>query len=69
MEGIEARHGEHLLIADTPGEFAEAVGRLLTDPAAASDMADRAWRLFRERYDTEVVVPEFLRLVDHAAAA
>jgi glycosyltransferase involved in cell wall biosynthesis len=69
MEGIEARHQEHLLIADTPAEFAAAVSQILTDPAAASNMAERAWRLFRDRYDTEVVVPQFLRLVDHAAAA
>jgi glycosyltransferase involved in cell wall biosynthesis len=69
LEGIDAKHEEHVLVADSPAQFAEAVGRLLRDPAGARAMADRAWRLCRSRYDTSVVVPEFLRLVDHAAAA
>jgi glycosyltransferase involved in cell wall biosynthesis len=69
MEGLDAQHGEHLLVADTPAQFAEAVHRLLSDPAGARGMAQRAWRLCRSRYDTSVVVPEFLRLVEHAAAA
>lgn len=69
VEGLDARNGEHVLIADTPREFAEAVRRLLQDPAAAGEMAERAWRLYHSRYDSKVVVPAFLRLVDHAAAA
>jgi glycosyltransferase involved in cell wall biosynthesis len=69
VEGIDVRDGEHLLIADTPQQFAEAVCRVLRDPAGAREMADRAWRLFHARYDARVVVPEFLRLVDRAVAA
>lgn len=69
MEGIDARHGEHLLIADTAAQFATAVQQLLRDPVGARDMARRAWQLCRSRYDTSVVVPEFLRLVDRAMAA
>jgi glycosyltransferase involved in cell wall biosynthesis len=69
VEGIDVRDGEHLLIADTPQQFAEAVCRVLRDPAGAREMADRAWRLFEGRYDARVVVPEFLRLVDRAVAA
>ena len=69
VEGLEALPDQHLLVADTPSQFAEAVHRILRDRAAARDMADRAWRLCRERYDSRIVVPAFLRLVDHAAAA
>jgi glycosyltransferase involved in cell wall biosynthesis len=29
-EGLPARHGEHLLLADSAAAFAEAVSRLLT---------------------------------------
>jgi polysaccharide biosynthesis protein PslH len=68
-EGLGARHGEHLLIADTPREFAAAVSSLLHDPARARDMAERAWGFCQARYDSAVVIPQFLRLVDHATAA
>jgi len=67
-EGLDARDGEHLLIADTPSRFADAVHRLLSEPTAARAMADRARCLFQAKYDSKVVVPNFLRLVDRAAA-
>ena len=68
-EGLDARDGEHLLVADTPREFADAVRRLLQDPVEARQLAGRAWRFCHARYDSSVVIPAFLRLVDRAAAA
>jgi glycosyltransferase involved in cell wall biosynthesis len=68
-EGLDARDGEHLMIADTPRRFAEAVHHLLSDPAGAHAMADRARTLFQARYASRVVVPEFVRLVEDAVAA
>lgn len=68
VEGLDVHHGEHLLIADTPAAFAGAVQRLLADRVGAGAMAERARALFRERYDTRVVLPGFLRLVEQAAA-
>jgi glycosyltransferase involved in cell wall biosynthesis len=50
-EGIDARHGEHLLIADTPSDFADAVERLLQDPEQAGRLAHAARTLVEERYD------------------
>ncbi len=68
VEGLELRGGEHVLIADTPGEFAQAVVRLLREPEYARIIAENAFRFVRSRYDRGVVLPEFTRLV-HAAAA
>lgn len=68
-EGIDGRHEEHMLIADSPGAFAEAVCRLLDDPAAAARMAERAWRLCHERYDARVVAAALVRLAESAATA
>jgi glycosyltransferase involved in cell wall biosynthesis len=68
-EGLDARDGEHLLVADTPREFADAVRRLLQNPVEARQLAERAWRFCHARYDSSVVIPAFLRLVDRAAAA
>lgn len=68
-EGIEARHGEHLLIADTPDEFAAAVCRLLANPADAARLAESAWRLCHERYNATAVASTLVRLAESAAAA
>lgn len=56
-EGLNARDGENILLADDPEEFARAVIRVLRNPDVAASMrvAGRAWveRHFdyRQRYD------------------
>jgi glycosyltransferase involved in cell wall biosynthesis len=66
-EGLDVRAGEHLLIADTADEFAGAVVRLLRDPEHARGLAENGFKLVRERYNSDVVLPKFLRLVDEVA--
>ena len=39
-EGIELRHGEHVLIADTPEELADGLAHLLTDRAQWERLCD-----------------------------
>lgn len=56
--GIEARRGEHLLVADEPDAFAAHVIRLLRDPALAGDLAEGARRLVEDRYTWERSVAE-----------
>jgi sugar transferase (PEP-CTERM/EpsH1 system associated) len=51
VEGIDATPGEHLLVADTPAEFARAVTILLHDPAEAARLARNARQLVVDRYD------------------
>ena len=53
VSGIEARHGEHLLVADEPHAFAAHVVRLLRDPTLAGDFAEHARRLVEDRYTWE----------------
>jgi glycosyltransferase involved in cell wall biosynthesis len=50
IEGIEARNGEHALIADDPEAFARACMMLATDPTRARDMAARAHQLAKDVY-------------------
>jgi glycosyltransferase involved in cell wall biosynthesis len=50
IEGIDATDGIHLLVADDPREFAEACARLTFDEDLRARLADRAERLFLERY-------------------
>lgn len=42
-EGLDVRHGEHVLIADEPGAFAAACVRLMAAPAEARALAARAF--------------------------
>lgn len=39
VEGLDARHGENVLLADTAADFAKAVGRVIETPELASRLA------------------------------
>lgn len=49
--GIDARHEVHLLLADTPADFRDAISRLVQDPELRNRLVDRAAGLVRERYE------------------
>lgn len=51
VEGIDARNGQHLLVADTPTDFARAVVRMLTEFPEATRIAEASRALVEERYD------------------
>lgn len=51
VEGIEAAHDRHLLVADTPETFAAAVTRVIREPETAARLARAARALIEERYD------------------
>jgi glycosyltransferase involved in cell wall biosynthesis len=57
-EGIALTPGEHLLVGDTPAAFAEAVIRLLRDPAVGRRIASAGRRIAEQRYDWRVVNPQ-----------
>ena len=63
-EGLDVRHAEHLLIADTPGEFAGCVKRLLSDPEIGRQLGANARRLVSEKYNWERVLPQFLGMLE-----
>jgi glycosyltransferase involved in cell wall biosynthesis len=49
-EGLECRDGEHLLLADAPDHFAEAVSRLLESPADRARIGSAGRLLFEQKY-------------------
>ncbi len=49
-EGISARPGMDILLADEPQAFAEAVGRVLETPALAAQLGDRGRALVEAHY-------------------
>jgi glycosyltransferase involved in cell wall biosynthesis len=54
-EGLEARPGRDLLVADGAEAFADAVVALLRDPARRLGIAQAGQRLVRERFDWSAV--------------
>jgi glycosyltransferase involved in cell wall biosynthesis len=67
-EGIDVRPGEHLLVADAPDEFADAVVRVLRDPALGRRLGVAGNRLARTRYSWEGAVDKLGELYDRLTA-
>lgn len=65
-EGLAVVDRRHLLIADSAGEFAAAIERLLAEPTLAADLVQGARRLVDERYSFERVAREIEALADRA---
>jgi glycosyltransferase involved in cell wall biosynthesis len=51
MEGTGFEHSIHLLVADTPQEFAACVHKLIDDPGLAKSLVRNAQAFLAERYD------------------
>ena len=49
-EGLRAKSGEHLLIADNVADFAAAVDHLMTDPARRRALGDAGRRLYLDHF-------------------
>ncbi len=68
-EGIDLIPGEHLLVGDTPEEFAAAVTQLLTDPELGGRIAAAGRRRLLERYDWRAVCPAMDRVYEQLVRA
>jgi glycosyltransferase involved in cell wall biosynthesis len=55
IEGIEARDEEHVLLGDTPEEFARQCLRLMDEPDLRERLASNAFSLFKRAYTPEAV--------------
>ena len=51
-EGLDVVDGTHVLVAESPRQFADAIAFLHDDPAAGAALAGRAQRLVEARYST-----------------
>ncbi|HMR62565.1 MAG TPA: glycosyltransferase [Anaerolineae bacterium] len=66
-EGLDVEPGKHLLIADTPSAFAEAIILLLSESRLRQQVVDNAYQLVCQKYDCAAVMPQFLSLIDRVA--
>ncbi len=63
-EGLRAKCGEDLLIADTPEEFVERIEQLVADEASAVEMARRARAFVEREHGWERMVAPLVEKVD-----
>ena len=66
-DGLDLVHRHHVLVADEPSAFAEAVVQC-ADPATAARLTEQAHTLLVSTYDRAVVVDRISRLVHDAVA-
>ena len=62
-EGLPVRHGENILLADTPAEFARQTVELLQSPTRRNQIGAFACRLVKENYDWGVVAKKFAEVL------
>jgi glycosyltransferase involved in cell wall biosynthesis len=68
VEGLTFRHGEEIIVAESPAEFAAAVVELMNTPALQARLGRQA-REVSLRYDWNRIGLEFRRLVQEYAVA
>lgn len=68
-EGIDVTHLEHLLIADEPRDFADAVLKLLSDRELAAKLGREGRALVTRQYTWQTVVNRMEAFYDHLLAA
>jgi sugar transferase (PEP-CTERM/EpsH1 system associated) len=68
-EGLPVRAGENILLADTPGDFADSVVSLLRDPNQRKRLGTSARALVQEKYSWPKVAQSFARTLEDAATS
>ena len=63
-EGLDVNHGEHLLIANSPNEFANDVLMILRDRNLREHLVVNARNLVKDKYNWEVVNNRFVQIAD-----
>ena len=67
-EGLNYRHGENILVADTPAAFAEACLEALADQALARKITANARQMVGDHFSWDRVVDDFEALLEAAPA-
>jgi len=66
-EGLAVKHGEHLMIADHPEDFADRVTELLENPELVQRLCRNARRLVESRYDWAALSAQFSKICSQVA--
>jgi glycosyltransferase involved in cell wall biosynthesis len=58
-EGLEVTNNEHIILADSPDDFARAVIQLLNDPNTRKNLEQNANALIKKVYDWKIIENKF----------
>ncbi|MFA6121745.1 MAG: glycosyltransferase family 4 protein [Sideroxydans sp.] len=64
-EGIPVIHGEHILLADDPEDFAKAIVKLLDDKELAGKLANNCYELVNEKFSVESLAVEAKQILEY----
>lgn len=64
-EGLAVKDGQHLLLADTPEQFAAQVVGLLRQPERGQRLAQQARHLVETQYDWQQIGQQFVAIVEN----
>jgi len=67
VEGTGLMHQRHLLVADTPKEFAECIRSIFNDRRMASELVAAAQKFVVTEFDQEKIIKESLLALDHCS--
>lgn len=67
-EGIPVTDGANIILADTPGDFSDAILRLLRDSGQRSQLGDSLHELVQEHYSVETLVRQGKDILSHLTA-
>ncbi len=68
-EGLPVSHGEHLLVADSPDEFADSILKLFRDPRLRATLAARGLETVRNGFGWERIGSDLRRSYELVAEA
>jgi glycosyltransferase involved in cell wall biosynthesis len=68
-EGLPVRHGESILLADTPDEFARCTVELLRDPGRRNQIGSAAHKLVRDNFAWASVAKQFADVLEQVSSS
>lgn len=63
-EGIPVVDGQHILIADEPSDFADAIIKILSDKSFGNVLAENCFQLVNSKYSVDSLVSEAKRILE-----
>jgi len=68
LRGLDVRHKEHVLVADTPADFASAVLRLLADPDLRARLGAAGRRYVEQHHDLRATTARLVEIYQRVIA-